>query len=249
MTGTVDADDASAPADGTDPTGTDPEYHAARAALYGLVGGAFVYPDEDVLAELTAPEAREGVEQAAERLDLREEVETLVDALEATDAEAMASAYNRLFGLPDGGEYPVVPYEGHYTTGSEVSEEQRRIATVVGLMEQFGVTPGEEFHERQDHVAAELELLQVVAAQRATAAHEGKDETARNLGGAEATILDEHLVGFVPAFARDVREASDDEVYRAAATLAERLVREDHRRHSQQRERGQLPETGVSRDV
>jgi TorA maturation chaperone TorD len=241
MSANSDADRASAPEERIAPEPTteetlgdpddEPEYHAARATLYGLLGGAFVYPEAEVLADLTAEEARAGVEQAAERLGFGAEAAELLDALDATDAESLAAAYNELFGLPDGGEYPVVPYEGHYTTGSEVSEEQRRIATVVGLMEQFGVTPSDDFAERQDHVAAELELMQVVAAQRSVAAHEGKDEAADNLGGAEATILDEHLVGFVPAFAHELRRATDNDVYLAAATLAERLVSEDHAAH------------------
>jgi len=216
------------------------DHHAARATLYGLLGGTFVYPDEEVLADLTADDARAGVEQAAERLGFAEEATALLDALAGTDAQSLAAAHNDLFGLPKDGEYPVVPYEGHYTTGSEVSEEQRRIATVVGLMEQFGVEPSDDFAERQDHVAAELELMQVVAAQRAVAAHEGKDGAAATLAGAEATILDEHLVGFVPAFCHSLRSATDNDVYLAAATLAERLISEDHAAHD--------ADGGVSRD-
>lgn len=237
MSGDTDADHRSAPTDRIAPEtddqsdDADADRHAARAALYGLLGGAFVYPDEEILADLTAPEAREGVEQAADRLGFESEAEALLDALDATDAESLEADYNKLFGLPDGGEYPVIPYEGHYTTGSEISEEQRRIATVVGLMEEFGVQPGGDFDERQDHVAAELELMQVVAAQRAAAIHQGEHEAAETLADAEATILDEHLVAFVPSFAIDLRAATANDAYKAAATLAERLVSADHADH------------------
>lgn len=245
MSDTADADDASARTDGIDsepnaaPTDdTAPggdrsavERHLARAAVYGLLGGAFVYPDEETLAGLTDPEAREGVEQAAARLGFAEEATALLDALEAASVEDLRSTYDKLFGLPEGGEYPVVPYEGEYTTGSEVSEEQRRIATVVGLMEEFGVRPDDDFAERQDHVAAELELMQVVAAQRATALHEGDREAADRLAAAEATILDEHLVGFVPAFGTDLHAATSSDVYQAAADLAEAFVSDDHAAH------------------
>ncbi|WP_123533304.1 TorD/DmsD family molecular chaperone [Halosimplex salinum] len=207
---------------------------ASRATLYGAVGGAFCYPDEAMRATLTDDDARDGVLQAAERLGLRAEAERFLDAVADASVSDLESAYNALFGLPDGGEYPVVPYEAHYTTGSDVGESQRRIATVVGLMETFGVEPGESFAERQDHVAAELELMQVITAQRAVAIHEGDGTAAERLADAEATVLDEHLVEFVPAFAHDVeRTVGDDDgpgrrAYRASATLAADLVRRDH---------------------
>lgn len=237
MTGNIDADDASAPTDRIAdqtadelPGGDTAENHAARAALYSLLGGVFAYPDEKLLADLTADDARNGVEQAAERLGFGTETRAVLDALEGTAVDEQAAAYNKLFGLPEEGQYPVVPYEAHYTTGSEVSEEQRRIATVVGLMETFGVEPS--FDERQDHVAAELELMQVVAAQHATALYQGDSDAATRLARAETTLLDTHLVGFVPAFARDLHAATSNDVYQAAADLAAELVRTDHRWHS-----------------
>jgi len=215
----------------TTPHSTDAEVHAARAALYGALGGVFVYPDEETLSGLTDPEALSGVASAAATLGLDEEASELIDALSGTTLAELQSAYDRTLGLPEGGEYPVVPYEGYYTTGSEMREEQTRIATVVGLLEEFGLQPGEEFDERQDHVATELELMQVVAAQRAVAVERGEAGTGATLAGAEATILDTHLVDFVPAFAHDLRATSDERVYCAAARLAESLVTADHAAH------------------
>ncbi|MFC7139056.1 molecular chaperone [Halosimplex aquaticum] len=229
--------DACADRADSDERARDPEaaeaLHATRATIYGAVGGAFCYPDTEMRATLTAHDARDGVLQAAERLGLRDEAERFLDAFADASVSGLESAYNGLFGLPEGGEYPVVPYEAHYTTGSDVGESQRRIAAVVGLMETFGVEPGAEFAERQDHVAAELELMQVIAAQRAVAIHEGDDAAADRLAAAEATVLDKHLRGFVPALAHDVERTVDDDgpaswrAYRAAATLAAELVRRD----------------------
>ncbi|WP_436910151.1 TorD/DmsD family molecular chaperone [Halosimplex marinum] len=208
--------------------------HSARATLYAAVGGAFCYPDVETRATLTAHDAREGVLQAAERLGLHDEAEAFLDAVADAAVSDLEAAYNDLFGLPDGGEYPVVPYEAHYTTGSDVGESQRRIAAVVGLMETFGVEPADDFAERQDHVAAELELMQVVAAQRAAAVHEGDEEAAARLADAERTVVDTHLAEFVPALAHDVDAAVGDDpsdgerAYRAAARLAAELVKRDH---------------------
>jgi TorA maturation chaperone TorD len=228
---------------------TAPQRHAARATLYSAVAVPFLYPEDERLDALRDEEAREGVRTAAERMGLEGEADALLEAVADASTEAVESAYNALMGVPgEGGTYPVVPYEAHYTTGAEVDKEQRRIATVVGLMEAFGVEPGEDFAERQDHLAAELELMQVVASQRAVARHADDAEAAGRLAEAEATVLEEHLAGFVPSLAHDLREALDagdgedsdaewdaDEagraVYRAAVNLLEALVERDRATH------------------
>ncbi|WP_137284424.1 TorD/DmsD family molecular chaperone [Halorussus salinisoli] len=214
------------------------ERHSARAALYSAAAGALCYPDDELVADLTHDETAEGLRSAAETLDLTAEVEALLSALGSTDCESLESAYNDLFGLPsDDGTYPVVPYEAEYTVGDEVGRQQRRIATVVGLLEAFGVEPSGDFDERQDHVVVELELLQVLAARRAVAHEQGDTDTADNLERAEAMVLDEHLGDFVPAFAHEVRKSTDVDaedasaVYRAAADLAENVVTRDLASH------------------
>ncbi|UPW01401.1 molecular chaperone TorD family protein [Halorussus gelatinilyticus] len=227
------------------------ERHAARSALYSAAAGVFCYPDDDLVADLTHEGTAEGLREAGRKLDLEAEVETLVGALGETTRDDLESAYNDLFGLPGAdGSYPVVPYEAEYTVGDEVGRQQRRIATVVGLLEAFGVEPADRFDERQDHVVVELELVQVLAARRAVAREEGDDDTAANLERAEAMVLEEHLGDFVPAFAHEVRESTPDPsevlgadeddadrreaaaaVYRAAADLAESVVTRDVATH------------------
>ncbi len=216
---------------------TDPEYHAARATLYCAAAAAFTYPDERTVSELTDSEAREGIERAAERLTVSEEASALLAGITQTPLDELQSAYNDLFGVPaDEGTYAVIPYEAHYTTRDELSIEQRRIATVVGLMEEFGVEPSDDFAERQDHVAAELELAQVLAGQRAVALDGGNATAADRIAQAEATVLADHLVEFVPALAYDLRRATDDTAYVAAADLVEELVTYDNGKHPEQEE-------------
>ncbi|ELZ02115.1 TorD/DmsD family molecular chaperone [Natrialba aegyptia] len=213
-------------------TTADFEYHAARATLYCVTAAAFTYPTEVTVRDLLDPEAREGIERAAERLDLSAEATTLLETIVETPVSGLESAYNELFGLPsDDGTYAVVPYEAHYTTRDEISSEQRRIATVVGLMNEFGLEPSDEFDERQDHVAAELELMQVLAGQRAVALESGDHAAAERVGRAEATVLEEHLVEFVPAVAHDLRRATGEDAYVAAADLVEALVTYDNGKH------------------
>jgi len=212
--------------------------HVRRAALYGYTATAFQFPDESTVADLTDADVRASIREAGRELGLGDEVDALLDALDGTNPEALEPAYHDLFGLPgDGGEYPVVPYEAEYTTDGDVGESQRRIATVVGLLERFGLEVSDSFDERQDHVAVELELMQLLAAQRAAALTEGENEAAQRLARAGATVLDEHLGDFVPAFAHAVNRAADDRggesrvVYARAADLAAALVEADVARH------------------
>ncbi|ELZ15065.1 hypothetical protein C478_05949 [Natrinema thermotolerans DSM 11552] len=219
----------------------DSEYHAARATLYCGAAAAFTYPSEETISELLDPAAREGIERAAETVGVTEEATTLLEALEETGLEDLQVAYNNLFGLPsDDGTYAVIPYEAHYTTRDEISSEQRRIATVVGLLEEFGLEPSDDFAERQDHVAAELELAQVLAGQRAVALESDEPVAAERVAKAEATVLADHLVEFVPALAHDLRQATDEDAYVAAADLVEELVTYDN---------GQHPEPTVSTEA
>ncbi|MFB6129168.1 MAG: molecular chaperone [Halorhabdus sp.] len=206
--------------------------HTARASLYAACAATFQFPDEDVVADLTDEGAVAGLRAAADRLGFTEEVTTLLEAVKSADREDLEGEYQRLFGIPgDDGTYPVVPYEATYTAGEEIGKQQRRIATVVGLMETFGLEPSDSFSERQDHVAAELELLQVVAAQRAVAVEEEADDVRERLRAAETTLLAAHLGDFVPSLAERIRAETDSDVYRAAADLAEALVTWDLARH------------------
>ena len=212
--------------------GTETDRHGARSALYGALAGVFVYPDEDVLADLTAPEAAEGIRAAAETLGLSEDAERLLDALDDTDTESLESSYNDLFGIPgDGGAYEVVPYEAEYTVGDDVSLAQRRIATVAGLLEAFDLERSPDFAERHDHLALELELAQILAAQRAASLAADAEDRAADLERIEAALLDHHLSDFLPSLAIDLRGSTDDPVYLAAADLAEKLVGADQAAH------------------
>lgn len=225
--------------DATDPD--DPAYHGARAAAYGIAAAAFLYPDESTLSELRAPETAEGLSDAADRLalDVAAAATDLLAALDGVAGDALRDAHTDLFGVPDGGAYPVVPYETAYTVAGGGDHEQRRIAAVAGLLGAFDLDRSEGFDERHDHVAVELELMQVLAAKRAVALDADEPDLAATMRDAEATVVEGHLSEFVPPLAHDVRGTLDDRpvdadaaaVLRAAATLAERLVERDAATH------------------
>lgn len=207
----------------------DPDRHGARAALYSALAGVFCYPEPEPFADLAAPETLSAIGEAGEKLGLEAEAAALREALAAAQLDELQTTHMELFGLPsDDGEYPVIPYEANYTVREDIGQQQRRIAKVAGAVDALGFDFDDEFDERQDHVAVELELLQVLAAWRIVAARTDDIESESEVADLEATMLDEHLVDFVPALAADLRDATDDELYRAAADLAEALVTTDH---------------------
>lgn len=219
----------------TDAPGSPPadERHGARAAVYSALAGMFVYPDEANLAELTAPETLEGLAAAGETLTVDTEIEAVREALAAATPERLQATHTELFGLPsDDGEYAVVPYEANYTVRDDTGQRQRRIAKVAGAVDALGFDFDDGFDERHDHIAVELELLQVIAAWRAVAARTDDLDEDDALERIEATLLDDHLVDFVPSLATAIRESTEHELYRAAADLAEALVTADYERHA-----------------
>lgn len=206
------------------------EHHGARAALYAALASVFCYPDKATVRELTATDTETGLREAAATLGYDEAVERLLAALSDTDAATLESAYNGLFGLPDGDGYPVVPYEAEHTIHGDIGQKQRRIATVAGLLSALDLEVATDFHERPDHVAVELEIMQVLCARRAVAIREN-DRGADDLERAAATVLDEHLVDFIPSLIRDLQAASDHPVYAAAADLTGQFVADDAAAH------------------
>ena len=208
------------------------QLHGARAALYSAAATAFVYPDESVLEDLTDPEVVSSLRSAAEALDLADAVNGLLEAIDAADPDDLRTTFTKLFAVPEGGAYPVIPYEANYTTPDEVAMQQHRIAEVAGLLGSLDLERSDRFDDRQDHVAVELELMQILAAMRAIAVEEDATERGERLAKMEATVLTDHLSDFVPALAHDMRETTDHPVYLAAADLAEQLVVWDNRQHA-----------------
>ncbi|MFC7136190.1 TorD/DmsD family molecular chaperone [Halobaculum litoreum] len=237
MHDTTATDQATTPDGGTATAGgSDPpahERHGARAAVYAALAAVFQFPEESVVAELTAPETDAGLAAAGETLGLAPEVDALREALAAADGETLRATHMDLFGLPgDDGEYPVVPYEANYTVREDIGQQQRRIAKVAGAVEALGFEFDDDFDERHDHVAVELELLQVLAGWRAVAAESGDEENDAELARIEAMLLADHLVDFVPSLATALTAATEHDVYASAAMLAKALVTRDHARHA-----------------
>ena len=183
------------------------------AALYRFCSAVFADPPtaEELerlsgaagIASETAPNDR--LEAGLERLDRWLEA---IDDPEAT-ATTIEREHTRLFVGP---RPTLLAHESYYADdylGEPLARVTRQYATL-------GVAPGPNLREEVDYVAVELAALSLLAE---------RDERSQS-----AAFLEDHG-WWLPAFAADLREATDHRLYRAVADVLEGLVRFDAARH------------------
>lgn len=183
-----------------------------RAAIYRLLGGAFVSPtparlEELALAAATAATAATG--------RLRDKLARF--AIAASEAEPVATANEHVFLF--GRQVRCSPYESAYSGLSPFGDKTARLADVAGFYEAFGVGPAAAQPDMEDHVGAELEFMSALALKEAYALGEGEGEAAEITRGAEVLFLTDHLGRWAEAFAREVEAATPLPFYTAAASL------------------------------
>jgi TorA maturation chaperone TorD len=199
---------------------SEPEVRATlvRAAVYRLLGGAFVHPtrarlDELALAAAAAARALPGpVGAALERLAL---------AAREADAFDLAAEHAFLFGR----QVRCSPYESAYSGLSPFGDKTARLADVAGFYQAFGLEPAAAQPDMEDHVGAELEYLSALALKEAWGCAEGDTEGVEITRGAQVAFLTDHLGRWAEAFAGEVEAASPLPFYIAAAALLALWVR------------------------
>lgn len=196
------------------PVGSELEVKVAldRAAIYRLLGGAFVYPtparlEELALAAATAATAATG--------RLRDKLARF--AIAASEAEPVATANEHVFLF--GRQVRCSPYESAYSGLSPFGDKTARLADVAGFYEAFGVGPAAAQPDMEDHIGAELEFMSALALKEAYARGEGESEAAEITRGAEVAFLTDHLGRWAEAFAGEVEAATPLPFYTAAASL------------------------------
>jgi TorA maturation chaperone TorD len=170
------------------------------AEFLSEVRAGVTVPDDEVHPSLDA-----GFD-ALERF-VQENADRPVDDLQ----EELTTEYTRLFVGP---RPVVVAHETHYRDDTEFIGEG--LANVEEAYAAAGWKPPEDYPEENDFVAVELGFLRnLVRRQR-----DGQEEAF----GYERVFLDEHLLTWVDDLAADVREETDEDLYLAAAGVAEGLV-------------------------
>ena len=183
-----------------------------RAAVYRLLGGAFVSPtparlEELALAAATAATAASG--------RLRDKLARFAIAASEADPVATANEHVFLFGR----QVRCSPYESAYSGLSPFGDKTARLADIAGFYEAFGVGPAAAQPDMEDHVGAELEFMSALALKEAYALGEGEREAAEITRGAEVLFLTDHLGRWAEAFAREVEAATPLPFYTGAASL------------------------------
>jgi TorA specific chaperone len=129
----------------------------------------------------------------------------LKDASPAVVAHQLAMAFTVLFdGV--GGHRAVSPYESAHV-GSAGRLFQAPVSDMARLLRQADVSIADTVCEPPDHLSIELALLARLMRSGASAA-------------AEAVLLDDHLLGWVPMFAERCRAADSTGFYAGAARVA-----------------------------
>ncbi len=183
-----------------------------RAAVYRLLGGAFVYPTPARLEELALTAATAATAAKGRLSDTLSRF-----AIAAREADPVATANEHVFLF--GRQVRCSPYESAYSGLSPFGDKTARLADVAGFYQAFGLMPAAAQPDMEDHVGAELEFMSALALKEAYARGDGAAEASEITRSAQVAFLTDHLGRWAEAFAAQVEEATPLPFYTAAASL------------------------------
>lgn len=140
-------------------------------------------------------------------------------------AEAFNAFYEQTFGLLVSSNCP--PYETEYIDSKFTFQRSQGLADIAGFYQAFGLEPSTTHPERHDHLALELEfsafLLGLDRAAR-EGDHIDRIQQSAICRQAQRRFLAEHLVWWVPTFARLLSLRDPDGFYGAASRFLAALI-------------------------
>ena len=191
----------------------------ARAGLYRLLAGAWVYPTDTRLEHLAG--IAETLAVAFPLPQLREPLATLSAAARSADPAAVADEHVFLFDR----QVHCSPYEGAYGDGPQLAGKSAALADIAGFYAAFGLGPADVRPDMEDHIGAELEFMSALALKEAWALGAGDAEGVEITRHAQVTFLRDHLGRWAETFADDVVAATPLPYYAAAAALLKIWIR------------------------
>ncbi|MEE8357731.1 MAG: molecular chaperone TorD family protein [Anaerolineales bacterium] len=185
-----------------------------RQTLYRLLCSVFLYPQEEMLADLQT-----GVKELHNsRLywneyefadKLRQLISKIID-LDLNDRLPLVNEYNRLFLVKP----KVPPYETTYLKlpGQSDGMIGAELSGVYGLA---GLAVSPEMNELPDHVAVQLEFMSFLCEKELIALQNNDQEVLADSQQEQRRFLRDHLARWFPQFAKKALEEADrDSFYR-----------------------------------
>ncbi|WP_339103166.1 molecular chaperone TorD family protein [Haloterrigena salinisoli] len=191
--------------------------YEARLELVNFLIDAFAdVPSEAFVEAILSEDVLLPDEGAGEELDEGfSALEAFIEENRERDVDAVRDDLEREFTrLFVGPRPPILPHETYYREDTDF--RGAGLAKVEASYGAAGWSPPEEYPEENDYVAVELAFLRYLIRQQRA----GYEETV----GYQRVFHEEHLSEWIPSFAADVRETTDERFYEAVASILEGTV-------------------------
>lgn len=190
-----------------------------RTATYGLLSRLFRKEiDERLLNEMRGLRYRVSTGNAnvdeGNRL-----IATYLSGVWENSITELAADYMRVFfGHGYNGHAAAYPFESVYTSEKRLLMQSAR-DEVLALCRAAGLDKDEDWKEGEDHIALELEYMQILAGRAADALIRGDRESAIAQLTAQRNFLDDHLLGWAPMLAAEMKKFAKTDFYRGLASM------------------------------
>lgn len=190
-----------------------------RTATYGLLSRLFRKEiDERLLNEMRGLRYRVSTGNAnvdeGNRL-----ITTYLSGVWENSITELAADYMRVFfGHGYNGHAAAYPFESVYTSEKRLLMQSAR-DEVLALYRAAGLDKDEDWKEGEDHIALELEYMQILAGRAADALIRGDRESAITQLTAQRNFLDDHLLGWAPMLAAEMKKFAKTDFYRGLASM------------------------------
>lgn len=190
-----------------------------RTATYGLLSRLFRKEiDERLLNEMRGLRYRVSTGNAnvdeGNRL-----IATYLSGVWENSITELAADYMRVFfGHGYNGHAAAYPFESVYTSEKRLLMQSAR-DEVLALYRAAGLDKDEDWKEGEDHIALELEYMQILAGRAADALIGGDRESAIAQLTAQRNFLDDHLLGWAPMLAVEMKRFAKTDFYRGLASM------------------------------
>jgi TorA maturation chaperone TorD len=204
------------------------EIFEVRPPIYGLLANLlYSEPSSETLGKARKQLGRaEGAVALWNEPGLAASVQNFLNALARSTQEDLAVDYAGLF--LGGKEGLICPSESSYLENKVYGEATLKVIEVYGKQ---GFVKEDAFHEPDDHIAVECAFMSTLGWDFIQMVQEkGMDAPAcQENVKLQLDFLEEHLLNWIPDWAKQVQDFSETDFYRALAGLTQTWIEADQR--------------------